>query len=277
MSFYADNNRILVTDNGQTVFDTNDDMPHILGQATFTQTVVFPSPSTYTVFTGYSADPYTHTDYVCTYTFQNVCSTSYQCTYDYVNVCTPSFSCSMGYDGFMSCGTVDSCGYQMVSNCGNVETCSYQNVQSCGFVTTTDIIQTPHYGGAYNALDWANAYTLGDLPSSLSCNFLLSKVTAVKNYANVSSIMTKITSLGTDTFAFQGSALVEIAGQSGVVDSCMSRIISLYPDNSSKKLVLEARHSNKVIGPQATGVDTAAEDFSSSYTFTITVYYGRFR
>lgn len=276
MSFYASNNRILVTDNSATVFDTNDDMPHILGQSTFTQEVVFPTPVAYTVNTGLEVVSVTVPEYQCTYNFQQVCTTNYVCTYDYVNVCTPSFSCTTDYMGNLSCGTVDSCSYQMVSNCGNVTDCRYENVQSCSWGSRTDTSYVQHYGTAYYPLDWSTSIVLARLPNLIDCNFLLSKVSSVKNYSNEISLMTKVSSLGPDTFAFQGSALVEIAGQGGA-NSSMSRIISIYPDNVGKNLILEARHSSIAMSPPGVPNDVYNGGIQSSYTLTITVYYGRFR
>ncbi len=277
MSFYASNNRILVTDNSDTVFDTDDDMPHILGQSTFTQEVVFPTPTAYIANTGIEVLANSVPEYQCSYNFQQVCTTSYQCNYTYENVCTPSFSCSYDYaTGSSVCGYVDSCSYQQVSNCGNVTECHYENVQTCVWGTRIDYYNVQHYGTAYNPLEWASSIVLARLPSLIDCNFLLSKVSAVKNYSNEITLMTKVSSLGPDTFAFQGSALVEIAGQGGA-NTSMSRIISIYPDNVGKNLILEARHSSIAMSPPGVPNDVYNGNMQSSYTLTITVYYGRFR
>jgi hypothetical protein len=55
----------------------------------------------------------------------------------------------------------------------------------------------------------------------------------------------------------------------------LSRIISVIPDNVNKKLILEAKHSNKYYD-MSNGAG-AARSLSSTFSVSLTVYFGRFR
>ena len=187
MSFIASNDRIRVVDNGATVFDTNDDIPHILGTGYYNVTVTFPQPSL------------------------------------------------------------------------------FARIDTQQIVTQN-----------YNALEWVQQYILGDLPFGQSCNFFLIKATAVRTVVGGTNAQPEdlIATVGNETFSFQGSALLEVGGeQSG--SRFLSRIISVIPDNVNKKLILEAKHSNKHLAmPYESG---EARSLSSTFSVSLTVYFGRFR
>jgi hypothetical protein len=271
MSFVASNNRIRVVDNGATVFDTDDDMPHILGTGTYSLTVTFPQPS---LSARIDVVPRQEYKYVETYVCRDVVTQQYQCK----TVCgyetTYSYQCSSDFMGNTSCGYVpvttyvcrNQCGYVPVSN----RVCGFEG--SWQWVTVYDNVQTQ----SYNSLEWSQQYILGDLPFGQSCNFFLIKATAVRTATGGTKAQPGdlIATVGNETFSFQGSALLEAGGQQSG-SRFLSRIISVIPDNVNKKLILEAKHSNNYYDmPWASG---AARSLSSTFAVTLTVYFGRFR
>ena len=176
--------------------------------------------------------------------------------------------------GNTSCGYAPVSSYVCKQQCNWVTvdrtTCGYED--SCQWVIVYDDIYTQNY----NALEWVQQYILGDLPFGHSCNFFLIKATAVRTATGGTKAHPGdlIATVGNETFSFQGSALLEAGGQQSG-SRFLSRIISVIPDNVNKKLILEAKHSNKYYDmPEAAG---AARSLSSTFTVTLTVYFGRFR
>lgn len=271
MSFSASNNRILVQDGSATVFDTNDDMPHILATGSYSVTVDFPHTTGRSVMTAYDPCGYTIQEYRCTYEYQNVCSQVYVCNQVYV--CSPSYQCQYDYfSGAYVCGFVDSCSYQQ--QCGYETQCSMQYVQVCNFVPVCQPVA--YYAWQYDAKEWVQTYVLGDLPSGIDCNFVLVKAQANRQSTGGTNYFGDLqATVGGETFAFQGSALLEAGGRSNGT-RYLSRIISVYPDNASKKLVLEARHSNGAVDPPA-GDNSNERSLASRFSITLDVYFGRFR
>jgi hypothetical protein len=271
MSFLATTDRIKVTDGSATVFDTNDDIPHILGVGTYNVNVVFPHPS---LSTRQDIVPRQEYQYVQTYVCKDVVTQEYQCNQVCGYETTSSFQCGMDYMGNFSCSYVPVTSYVCNLVCGYVTvsrfTCGFEG--SWQWVTVYDMVETQNY----NALEWVNQYVLGDLPYSQDCNFLLVNATAVRTATGGTKAQPGdlIATVGNETFAFQGSALLEAGGkQSG--GRFLSRIVSVFPDNASKKLVLEARHSNSYFEmPDAAG---SARSLSSTFAISLTVYFGRFR
>lgn len=328
MSFYASNNRIRVTDNGATVFDTNDDIPHILGRGTYQVTVDFPDAPrrgvTYII-------PNHHQEYrnVCNWqwvetcnqqyvcrnvcAFENVCSDVYECNQvcnyqtvcGYETVCEYQYSCSHEYDPFSDsynyvcrndyvCNQQHVCEQQYVCNqvCGYVQKCSDQYVcrDVCGFenVCTTTYqnvcayewvwVDQVVYDEDYLAYDWTGTYVLGSLPYNQNINFLLIKATAIRTIVGGTSQKPGdlASTVGSQTFAFQGSALLEATGKEDG-SRFLSRIISVYPDNVNKELVLEAKHSNNTY-PFVYGAGLGRlRSLASRFVITLDVYFGRFR
>lgn len=270
MSFNASNNRIWVQDAGATIFDTNDDIPHILATANYSLTVNFPNPSSQPVLTYIDPCGTTQPVYVCNYTTEYVCRDTFGCTNDYV--CTPTSECGIDAFGNYSCSYGQSCNY--VTNCGYTTTCGYESVQTCAF--ENQCAPTYFFDYQYNPLEWSNSYVLGDLPYSIDSNFVLVKATAVRTVEGSTSYFGALQStVGSETFAFQGSALLEAGGRSNG-SRFLSRIISVYPDNGSKKLILEARHSNGLVDPPSAS-SGEFRSLASSFNINLSVYFGRFR
>lgn len=328
MSFYASNNRIRVTDNGATVFDTNDDIPHILGTGTYQVTIDFPDAprrgETYLISMHHQ-----EYRYVCNYQWVYTCNQEYQCNYPcawetvceqvyecnrvcnyqtvcgYQNVCGYQYQCSYQYDYFSGgytyvCSNVYVCNNQYVCNqeyvcndvCGYVTKCSDKYIckQVCGFV---EVCRNEYqnvcayewvwvdqwvYDEDYLAYDWTQTYDLGGLPFSQSINFLLIKATASRTITGGTSQQPGdlASTIGAQTFAFQGSALLEATGKADG-SRFLSRIISVYPDNNSKRLILEAKHSNNLY-PFEYGAEIGRlRSLASRFVITLQVYFGRFR
>lgn len=273
MSFSASNNRILVTDGAATVFDTNDDIPHILATASYSLSVNFPTPSSQQVMTYIDPCGTTQPVYVCRYETQYICRDVYGCTNDYV--CTPTSECGIDAFGNYSCTTGQSCGY--VTTCGYTSQCGYESVQICGFENQCAPVY--YFDWQYNPLEWSQTYVLGDLPYGIDSNFVLVKATAVRASVGGTNYYGNLqATVGSETFAFQGSALLEAGGRSDGT-RFLSRIISVYADNSSKKLMLEARHSNGLVDPPTGGLpsDGSLRSLASSFNINLSVYFGRFR
>ena len=277
MTFKATNNRIWVTDNGATVFDTNEDIPHILGAGTYSATINFPDCGRNN--NGFW-DPYDHQEYqmvqvyVCGYRTES----RYTCWYEQqYNPCLYSYGGGYSCDNKGSCSyTPPTCygGYESVSVCGfrdeQVYSCQYENQWQWVWVAAYK------YDGEYYAYDWTQSIVLGDLPYGQACNFLLTRATA--NRTAVGGVHVQpgdlAATIGGETFAFQGSALLEAGGKADG-SRFLSRIISVIPDNVNKKLILEARHSNGYYKPGWTYEPTRS--VASSFNITVTVYFGRFR
>ena len=271
MSFIASNNRIRVVDNGATVFDTDDDIPHILGTGTYNVTVVFPNP---TLSNRVDIVPRQEYQYVEKYVCKDVPTQVYQCD----TVCgyetSYQYQCSSDFMGNTTCGYVPVSRYVCNQQCKwvtvNNYTCGYEG--SWQWVTVYDNITTQNY----NALEWVQQYILGDLPFGQACNFFLIKATAVRTSVGGTKAQPGdlIATVGNETFSFQGSALLEAGGQQSG-SRFLSRIISVIPDNVNKKLILEAKHSNTYYDmPAGSG---AARSLSSTFSVSLTVYFGRFR
>ena len=328
MSFLATNDRIRVTDNGATVFDTDEDMPHILGYGTYQATISFPDAER-TGERHWVKDH--HQEYLpvcrwelvteCNYEYvtrqvcgyENVCQqvyTSWQvCGYEtqcnWVNVPVSSYTCNNVYDyatGQSSYVCNWTTTYQMQQQCNSVYVCKTEygyvtqctNQYVCNNVSVYEEVcrQVQRYNCPYEwvyvdaniydenylAKEWSQTLSLGPLPYGQSINFLLIKATAVRTATGGTSQKPgDLPSTVSDrTFAFQGSALLEATGkQDGT--RFLSRIISVYPDNTTKQLVLEAKHSNNFY-PLIPGAELGVlRSLASTFVITLQVYFGRFR
>lgn len=248
--FYADNSRIRVLDTvdtvDETVFDTDEDMPHIVGTA----------------------------DQSVEISFTNLTQSSVQ---DYLNYCIGTYFVSIPYYytecfGYTVCfGLGDDCWYsefcQFIVDYYVYEEC-YSGWQYRYYIDTRELSET---------VDICALPTDED-GNTVDVDFVIiqasgSRTTAGKDprfdQALVSTVPGK-------TFSLQGSMFLEGAGRTDGT-SWLRRIMSVVVDNASGKLKLKKQES--VGSLRHPNLDTGFNNLStkSVFSFNFKVFFGRFK
>lgn len=281
--FTASNSRIRITETVGTTekeaFDTNNDMPHIVGTATETVEVTFSGMPAKYVYSSYSPCGYLAFEQVCAYEY--VCTDTYECTYT-PGTFSCGYSCGWSYSGGYSCDFVCETGPSSY-DCGYVTSCGWENVCEWDFVCYPET----YYSNRYNASDYSNTQNICNLPTDedgnvIDIDFVVVQATGSRTTAGTDRRISNpfLTTVPSDTFSFQGSMLLESSLQDNG-DSWMKRIMSVLIDNTSGKLKLKSQHSNaqRHTGQIGSSSSNAANDAGtkSVFSFTFKIFFGRFK
>jgi hypothetical protein len=281
--FYADSGRIKVLETvgavDETVFDTDEDMPHIIGTANVNNVTVdfaaLPETQNF-AFTDYCSSN-TCLGWEWTFVYDYVFPTW---TYSYVWV-PGGFSYERVYDYFSGWT------YQSVYTPGFYE---LARVTEPGYYTYTRVFNTVYtacctsavYEYTIDAREQANTQNLITLPvdedgNTVPIDFVVVQATGSRttdgkdprfNQALPSTVPAK-------TFSFQGSVLLESTGKANG-DSFMRRIMSVFVSGNQLKL-----KSQESVGTLARAVYNApfphVGDSKSTYSFNFKVFFGRFK
>ena len=291
MSFFASNSRIRVLDASDTVFDTNENMPHIVGTATVTANVSYGNISATQVYWYSTAFEESNAPYCsynspyCTYSptpptcypvwcWDNppYCQDAWCFDFCFSEPCFPAY-CPPPY-----------CSYNP-PYCPEPY-CSY-NSQTAYCNPTTDycVYNFPYtyyvdtYMPRYTAREVSTDTNIADLPNDengnpISIDFIVIQASGSRTVAGTDArIQTSFqTSVPAGTFSFQGSALLESSARDDG-SFWLRRIISLFVNNTTKKVVLRKQET---VGARDT-YDYGTGGEASSYSFSFKLFFGRFK
>lgn len=274
--FTASNSRISITEtvgsNEESAFDTENDMPHIVGTADQNFNVQF----------GHfpQAGAYWFTDSCSYYETETQCSWEYICNYEYVCETVYYYNCEYNcsydyYYGDYECSydcTFDSqyeCSNELVCNneyvCEDVEVCVSEDF---------DQIQ-------YQSSNTENTQNICDLPTDedgniIDIDFVVIKATGSRTLAGTDLRISNnfLTTIPSKTFSFQGSMMLESSLQDNG-DSWMKRIISVVIDNTAGKLKLRSKQTSDV--RNTFQFWTSTQSTASNYSFNFKIFFGRFK
>lgn len=284
--FSASNSRIrvveTVNDVDETVFDTDNDMPHIIGTAYVTNQTVDFDNLTETV-------NYNSTECVPTYTNEFVLQ-YVPASWEYVPVYTPSrwyyasayipadyFTNPPYYGGFGWTRVYEPSsfsmereytpafyqyGYEWVYDaCGTYETWYFYNVDAEEYASTVNLVNLPADEDG-NAVD---------------VDFVIVQATGSRTTAGKDPRFNQAlpTTVPTKTFSFQGSVLLESSGKANG-DSWLRRIMSVYPSGGKLKLKIQESAAYLARGGVNSGFPHISES-RSTYSFNFKVFFGRFK
>ena len=269
--FYADNSRIRVIEtvdvNGadvdETVFDTDENMPHIIGTAEINSfEVAFPDLAKTTVYSGY--DP-------CAYTYWYI---YYYVYYDYVCESVPEQSC------WSSCYYYPS--YSCSEYCYNYYSLNCYSVPVSGTGTEEVCVGVDYYKERLTASESSDYYDLCDLPTdedgtTMDVDFIVVQADGARTAAGTDPRFSEnfITTVPPNTFSFQGSAFLEGAGRPNGT-SFLRRIISVVL--SGGKVKLRKQQSVDSIDSADTAANTTLNgNNASTYNFNFKIFFGRFK
>lgn len=276
--FTATNSRITVVETVGTapneideiVFDTNDDMPHIVGTAYLTNITVDFNNLTET-------QNYIGQECVATY------------TRDTVLVYNPGvwFNYTVYHPGVWDLG------YNFTYN-------QYQRTYTPSFTTwerdytpsfyswdwvfVYDICGTyqPYYEYSIDANEYNNVTNLTNLPTdedgnAVSVDFIIVQATGTRTLDGYDPRFNQMlpTTVPSKTFSFQGSVLLESSGKANG-DSWFRRIMSIYPSGSKLKLKVQESVASLTRGA-ANSVFPYIGSSRSTYSFNFKVFFGKFR
>lgn len=281
--FYADNSRIRVleTVNGvdETVFDTDENMPHIVGTANVNSVAV----------------DFTNLTQTTSYSFTDYCSSNSCIGYEWNYVTNYTYP-KWFYDSRYVFGTwtyertysyFQGWTYQRVSTYGFTE---YFRVYEPGFYTYSREFVTVFDACCVSAVyitnidprESSNTQDLATIPvdedgNTIPVDFIVVQATGSRTTAGKDPRFNQAlpSTVPTKTFSFQGSVLLESSGKANG-DSFMRRIMSVFV--SGGKLKLKTQES---VGALARGANNAtfphAAESRSTYNFNFKVFFGRFK
>lgn len=273
--FYATSGRIRVVDTvsgvDEEVFDTDNDMPHIIGEAYISdQSVEFTTLTQTQNYLGYDYclyyAPETQWFYEPQYMpggYESVLvfyPSSWDVTswYPMDRVYTPS---GMGYESVWVDGY-----YVMVRASDLVYVC----------------VGSKYYNYGVNASEYANTVNIANLPTdedgnAVDVDFVIVQATGSRTTAGKDPRFNQAlpTSVPGKTFSFQGSVLLESSGRASG-DSWLRRIISIFPSGDKLKLKIQESSSqlNRAVNDE--GFPHVGES-KSTYNFNFKVFFGRFK
>ena len=261
MSFFASNNRIRVTDGSETVFDTNEDMPHIIGTAYVSNVAV-----------NYSNIGTTQVFY---FSGQNCFPNLPSCSPNPPNCspnppyCVTSF-CSYNY-------------YWGVYDCPP-PTC-FSNSPFC-LVTPPFCVAVPDFcipfivtQPQYVASEFSADINLVDLPTDedggvVPIDFVVIQASGSRTTAGLDARLETsfLSTVPSGTFSFQGSTLLESSSRDNGT-SWFRRIMSVFINNNTGKLVLRRQES---VSTRVTEGKAAGSE-ASTFSFNFKIFFGRFK
>lgn len=258
--FTASNSRIQVIETvgtapnqvDQTVFDTNDDMPHIVGTSYIQNVTV-------------DFDDLTESEsYVNTV-----------CVGDWVNVLIPGFTTY-----HRETTTTWNETYQQYDQVWFNYSIHYYPTwetqwDSCAYFTS-------NYQWSIDAEEYSNITDLTNLPpdedgNAIDVDFVIVQATGTRSTAGKDPRFNQAlpTTVPSKTFSFQGSVLLESSGKANG-DSWFRRIMSVYPSNGKLKLKIQESVATLLRGAQNAQFPHV-NDTRSTYSFDFKVFFGKFR
>lgn len=284
--FTASNSRIRVVETvnnvDETVFDTDNDMPHIIGTAyVANQTVDFDN---LTQTQNYVQD-------VCAPTYTNEFVLQYvPATWEYVPVYEPAywyytqvripadyFTDPPYYGGYTWARVTDPSQFYYE----RVYTPAYYQY---GFEWVYDPCGTyvAQYQYSVDAEEYASTTNLVALPTdedgnAVDVDFVIVQATGSRTTAGKDPRFNQAlpTTVPTKTFSFQGSVLLESSGKANG-DSWLRRIMSVYPSGGQLKLKIQESVAQLMRGTTDDGFPHIS-DSRSTYSFNFKVFFGRFK
>ena len=281
--FYADNSRIRVLETvggvDETVFDTDENMPHIVGTAEVNNVAVDFSNLTQTT----------------SYSFTDPCSSNTCVGYEWnfvTNYTPPNWFYSSRYvfgtwTYERTYSYFQGWTYQRVTTPGFTE---YFRVYEAGFYTYDREFVTVYdaccvsdvYITNIDARESSNTQNLVNIPvdedgNAIPVDFIVVQATGSRTTAGKDPRFNQAlpSTVPTKTFSFQGSVLLESSGKANG-DSFMRRIMSVFV--SGDKLKLKSQESVATLARGANNVTFPhAAESRSTYNFNFKVFFGRFK
>lgn len=271
MTFEASNSRIKVTDtNNQVVFDTDENMPHIVGTQYIANVSVsypnIPSSQVYHMTLPYYTY-YCPPAYLVIEPVYPPCETGYVFAYD----CSPNYC---GPDVFY-------CPEYCYSYFYTTYYCppSYINQYYVTPPCVTETFYSDTYQAQYAATEYSATQILANYPTdengaNVDVDFIIVQASGSRTVAGQDTIIGQslLTTVPGGTFSFQGSVLLESAGLADG-KSYLRRILSLFLDNTNKKVVLKKQASTRV----ATTGQASEPSMASTFNFNFKIFFGRFK
>lgn len=264
--FTASNSRIKVVETvgsvNETVFDTDDDMPHIVGITYLTNVAV-------------DFDALTET--------QNYTGT--QCNPGWVTVWNPStWTPARDYTGaYMT--------WEYNYSTGGYEQVWVPSVWYNYFVYTPGFFSSEYdacattsniYEYSVDAEEYSSVVDLTNLPTdedgnTVDVDFVIVQATGTRSTGGKDPRFNQAlpTTVPSKTFSFQGSVLLESSGKANG-DSWFRRIMSVYPSGSKLKLKIQESVATLVRGATNSSFPHIG-DTRSTYSFNFKVFFGKFR
>lgn len=272
--FTASNSRIRVIETvnnvDETVFDTDDDMPHIVGTTYLTNVAVDFDDLTETQ---------NYVDEMCAATFTNELVAVWNPAVWYsFTVYTPG-TWTWQYDFF----------YSSTNRVTTPGTFTFDRDYTAGFtsfeyqwVYNPCGTYVPYYEYSIDAEEYSSVTNLANLPTdedgtALDVDFIIVQATGSRTTDGYDPRFNQAlpTTVPSKTFSFQGSVLLESSGRANG-DSWLRRIMSVYA--SGTKLKLKVQESVAELTRDA--YDSAfphRTDTRSTYSFNFKVFFGKFR
>lgn len=275
--FYASNSRIRIIDGNDEVFDTDANMPHIIGTAdVLGHTVDFADLTQTQVYAGY--DPCAGYEQVPVWTYE---TTYVPGNWYYVAQYNPgSWSYQRVYDYFQGW--------------------TYQRVYTAPFTTYQRVYEPPYYStqrvfyydwacyGAdyfvYNidAREYSATDTLVSMPTDedgnpVDVDFIIVRATGARTLDGSDPRFSEyfVSTVPPKSFSFQGSALLEASGLPNGT-SWLRRIMSVVVDNATNTIKLRRQESVASIQREQYNSPFGLNN-RSTFSFNFKIFFGRFK
>lgn len=272
--FTASNSRIRVVETvsnvDETVFDTDNDMPHIVGTTYLSNVAVdFDDLDETQNYVGQECSP--------TYTLETVLVWN-PAVWDFTWVWNPG-SWDWVYNwSYSTTDRVSTYGFfsqERVYTPGFYEWQSEWVYDPCG-------TYVPYYEYSVDAEEYSSVTNIANLPTDedgtpLDIDFVIVQATGTRSTGGKDPRFNQAlpTTVPTKTFSFQGSVLLESSGEASG-DSWFRRIMSVYPSGSKLKLKVQESVKSISRGAYNTGFPHIDES-RSTYSFNLKVFFGKFR
>ena len=272
--FTASNSRIRVVETvsnvDETVFDTDNDMPHIVGTTYLSNVAVdFDDLDETQNYVGEECSP--------TYTLETVLVWN-PAVWDFTWVWNPG-SWDWVYNwSYSTTDRVSTYGFfsqERVYTPGFYEWQSEWVYDPCG-------TYVPYYEYSVDAEEYSSVTNIANLPTDedgtpLDIDFVIVQATGTRSTGGKDPRFNQAlpTTVPTKTFSFQGSVLLESSGEASG-DSWFRRIMSVYPSGSKLKLKVQESVKSISRGAYNTGFPHIDES-RSTYSFNLKVFFGKFR
>jgi len=276
--FTASNSRIKVVETvgtapnevDETVFDTDDDMPHIVGTAYLTNVTVDFNTLTET-------QNYIGQECVATYTRDTVLVYNPAVWYNFTTY-TPAvweFNYNYTYQEWQRTYTP---GFT------TMERDYTPPFYSWDWVWVYDVCGTyqPYYEYSIDADEYSSITDMVNLPTdedgnAVSVDFVIVQATGARTTSGYDPRFNQAlpTTVPSKTFSFQGSVLLESSGKANG-DSWFRRIMSVYPSGSKLKLKVQESVASISRGA-ANSAFPHLSSTRSTYSFNFKVFFGKFR
>lgn len=270
MTFYASNARIKVTDGTDTIFDTDDNMPHIIGTSNIQDVeVAYPNVASTQVYhyTGSFAYFYCPPAYLEIVTVTPPCET----TYSYAYVCDPPLFC---YDP-MFCFPYCYGQFNITYYCPPTYYTYNYVVPPCEAKTDYfDVTQAQYAATEYAATQELASYPKDEDGNYVPIDFVIVQASGSRTTAGTDPIIREsiLTTVPPNTFSFQGSILLESAGLADG-KTYLRRILSVVLNNTTKRVLLNKQASTRLVDTGQPNEDSMA----STFKFNFKIFFGKFK